>query len=294
MNKFLRIFFGLSLSLIFSIFQLTQSKIQQGVTMWVIFQDIYRLFFIFLFSIIMLFTKDIKKGESYPFYLLILAPLSDYLGILFLNWGFQVSPPFFIFFLNSLIYPMDTFYIKVSSDTPINFITVILFCLLVSLVFFNGFFFSNEKFSKKFFIGFQYIMLSNFFFLINIHSQYIVCNAIGMPNYYLRTVPITLFLGLIISIITDWKNRPTRNLIKIFYRDNIIFLLLCGISGAAFYMTGSAYIEKYSPIYFNIANLPSSSISGLINLLLGNHKETWKKSIIYLLVIIIGSIMLWV
>ena len=119
---------GLLLSLIFSTFQCIQSKIQQNNCVYLFFQDMYRLIFIFLFSSIITFTNPSNKKDSYPWYLLFIAPLSDYLGILFLNKGFQVAPPFFIFFLDALIFPMDALYSFVLLNIETSITTVLIFC----------------------------------------------------------------------------------------------------------------------------------------------------------------------
>ena len=50
MQRMARIANGLLLSLIFSTFQCIQSKIQQNNCVYLFFQDMYRLIFIFLFS----------------------------------------------------------------------------------------------------------------------------------------------------------------------------------------------------------------------------------------------------
>ncbi|KAF7702731.1 hypothetical protein CDIK_0424 [Cucumispora dikerogammari] len=297
MKNYTRVAYGLSISLIFSIFQCMQAKIQQGVRRWVIFQDIYRLFFISLFSIVLLFVNPTHEKKEYSKILLLLAPFSDYLGILFINKGFQVAPPFFVFFLNSLIFPMNAIYCYFyDKKTPI--LTLILFCVLVALVFFNGYYFSAPSVFNDYLSGAMLVFLSNTCFLINIHSQYIVCDAIGMPGYYLRTVPVTFLLGFGISILFDWKGKSSKKQILKFYKKNLLFLILCGISGAIFYMTGSYFITRFSELYFNIAILPSSSISGIISLIFfsefrENVSKLIKQSIIYVAVIIIGSVMLW-
>ena len=166
--------------------------------------------------------------------------------------------------------------------------------MLVSLVLINGFYFSEQSYSVDYLNGFKYIILSNTCFLINIHSQNTVCKAIGTYDYYLITVPITLFLEFAMFFFLDRNRTETFKQIIDFSKRNFLFLILCGLSGATFYIFSSFFIDKYSPLYFNIASLSSSSFSGIIFLVAklrkhGTHRKAYGQILVYVTIVIIGG-----
>ncbi|KAF7670489.1 hypothetical protein TCON_2853, partial [Astathelohania contejeani] len=115
---------------------------------------------------------------------------------------------------------MDALYSFVLLNIETSITTVLIFCLLVNLVFLNGFYFSEQSYSVDYLSGFKYIILSNTCFLINIHSQNTVCKAIGTYDYYLITVPITLFLGFAMFFFLDRNRTETLKQIIDFSKRN--------------------------------------------------------------------------
>lgn len=283
--NFLRATYGLLVCLSLSIFSTVQSHIQsRNKNTWIIFQDLTRIIFLCLvctIKILVCSTTVKCQLDLYLIVLLLIAPIFDYLSILFLNIGFRTSTGFLLYSIIQLIVPMDMIYLK-----KFELKIIFLFFAISGVTFTANYFSHNEKLNfKKLILGILFGLLSNIALLICTYLQYYICLSIDIEIYYIYTTPIMIIVGFLTC---DFRQKQD---IKKFYRNNFLPLIFCGLFGTVYYFTGLLYVVVYEPYYFNISMLALTGFTGLIELPMRSHSQIFN-FVISLLILSIGFFML--